>query len=333
MLDKPIMDRQSPPLNGNSQRRKLIKRPPSHQPYGRSSSGYDTESLDGNSSSSRNLRRAPSAPPVRSTASNASSGSPRPHPSSFQQRTNASPDLASARFRLSDPNQSRGNEDLIGAPFDGTSILNHIEAIKLGSHIQQPPSLVKAATDPRFTRPSPTTSPSYAAMDQALEKPQPGRVSDSLMSPKRFSDETKEAKPTTSRKKSGFSGFVNSLVGSQKKPVISAPENPVHVTHVGYDSTTGQFTVSPIRGDVFVFIFIFIFIFILWGCCWVNPAWPMQPVLMLMGMMITMTVTMIIMIMNNNANARPGTTQRMAAAHQRKWHLREGEEREPSDHG
>ncbi|KAL6690073.1 mitogen-activated protein kinase [Trichoderma pleuroticola] len=236
------MEGQSPPLNGNSQRRKLIKRPPSHQPYGRSSSGYDTESLDGKSSSSRNLRRAPSAPPVRSTASNASSGSPRPHPSSFQQRTNASPDL-SARFRLSDPNQSRANEDLIGAPFDGTSILNHIEATKFTT--AQPPSLVKAATDPRFTRPSPTTSPSYAAMDQALEKPQPGRVPDGLMSPKRFSDEAKEGKPSTSRKKSGFSGFVNSLVGSQKKPVISAPENPVHVTHVGYDSTTGQFTGLP----------------------------------------------------------------------------------------
>ncbi len=47
------------------------------------------------------------------------------------------------------------------------------------------------------------------------------------------------------RKKSGFSGFMNSLVGSPKKPLISAPENPVHVTHVGYDSTTGQFTVCP----------------------------------------------------------------------------------------
>ena len=49
--------------------------------------------------------------------------------------------------------------------------------------------------------------------------------------------------PGMLRKKSGFSGFMNSLVGSPKKPLISAPENPVHVTHVGYDSTTGQFTV------------------------------------------------------------------------------------------
>ena len=63
---------------------------------------------------------------------------------------------------------------------------------------------------------------------------------------KRFSDETKEFRaPGMLRKKSGFSGFMTSLVGSPKKPLISAPENPVHLTHVGYDSSTGQFTVCP----------------------------------------------------------------------------------------
>ncbi|KAL2018257.1 hypothetical protein VTK56DRAFT_1011 [Thermocarpiscus australiensis] len=69
---------------------------------------------------------------------------------------------------------------------------------------------------------------------------------DGIVSPKRYSDESKESKiPSVLRKKSGFSGFMNSLVGSQKKPTISAPENPVHVTHVGYDSSTGQFTGLP----------------------------------------------------------------------------------------
>lgn len=131
----------------------------------------------------------------------------------------------------------------------------------------------------------------------ALEKSQAGRMADAgLMSPKRFSDEGKDSKPTTSRKKSGFSGFVNSLVGSQRKPVISAPENPVHVTHVGYDSTTGQFTVSPALGGMFR--------------GHLNPACDAVA----------------------DANVQPGIAQRMAATHQRKWHLREGEEREPSDH-
>ncbi|CAK7219206.1 signal transducing kinase of the PAK [Sporothrix bragantina] len=63
---------------------------------------------------------------------------------------------------------------------------------------------------------------------------------------KRYSDEGKELRgPGMLRKKSGFSGFMTSLVGSPKKPLISAPENPVHVTHVGYDSNTGQFTGLP----------------------------------------------------------------------------------------
>ncbi|KAK3381388.1 hypothetical protein B0H63DRAFT_202275 [Podospora didyma] len=89
---------------------------------------------------------------------------------------------------------------------------------------------------------------SAAASDQALvnEKTGPAIRQDGSAPPKRFSDEAKESRmPSVLRKKSGFSGFMNSLVGSPKKPLISAPENPVHVTHVGYDSSTGQFTGLP----------------------------------------------------------------------------------------
>ena len=48
------------------------------------------------------------------------------------------------------------------------------------------------------------------------------------------------------KKKSGFSSFMNNLVGTPRKPTISAPENPVHVTHVGYDQETGEFTVGDV---------------------------------------------------------------------------------------
>ncbi|EGD86785.1 STE/STE20/PAKA protein kinase [Trichophyton rubrum D6] len=48
-----------------------------------------------------------------------------------------------------------------------------------------------------------------------------------------------------SRKKTGFSNFVNSMLGSPRNIKISAPENPVHVTHVGFDNQTGQFTGLP----------------------------------------------------------------------------------------
>jgi p21-activated kinase 1 len=79
-----------------------------------------------------------------------------------------------------------------------------------------------------------------------MNEKQPPRVSENqLISPKRYSDETKDSKPGVIRKKSGFSGFMSSIgVGSPRGVKISAPENPVHVTHVGYDNQTGQFTVS-----------------------------------------------------------------------------------------
>jgi hypothetical protein len=75
------------------------------------------------------------------------------------------------------------------------------------------------------------------------------RASDSgARSPRqRYSDEARETNKL--KKKSGFSSFMNNLVGTPRKPTISAPENPVHVTHVGYDQNTGEFTVrlSPLK--------------------------------------------------------------------------------------
>jgi p21-activated kinase 1 len=64
---------------------------------------------------------------------------------------------------------------------------------------------------------------------------------------KRYSDEGNTGPPTrTGRsKKASFSSFVNSMLGSPRNIKISAPENPVHVTHVGYDNQTGQFTGLP----------------------------------------------------------------------------------------
>jgi p21-activated kinase 1 len=64
---------------------------------------------------------------------------------------------------------------------------------------------------------------------------------------KRYSDEGNNGPPTrTGRsKKASFSSFVQGMLGSPRNMKISAPENPVHVTHVGYDNQTGQFTGLP----------------------------------------------------------------------------------------
>lgn len=172
------------------------------------------------------------------------------------------------------PLSSKTSDELIGAPFDGTAILNRIEATKSpvqtehstttpirisdrtssgDNSSQTPPRSAQPQSSPHHATPRTRTmghsppplrqSASFPATDLPIlsEKTK----TDAAAAPaKRYSDESKESKiPSVLRKKSGFSGFMNSLVGSPRKPLISAPENPVHVTHVGYDSSTGQFTV------------------------------------------------------------------------------------------
>lgn len=185
---------------------------------------------------------------------------------------NASRDPARSRdhYRLSDPHfhnlnhgtgtgasthrrlNSRASEEFIGAPFDGSAILSRIEATKYPTSPNRPPisRLAHTTPDARVAGLSLRQSASFSAAADTMaapEKSQGYKSSDNQLSQsKRFSDESKEPKMSVLRKKSGFSGFMTSLVGSPKKPLISAPENPVHVTHVGYDSSTGQFTVSHV---------------------------------------------------------------------------------------
>lgn len=75
--------------------------------------------------------------------------------------------------------------------------------------------------------------------------PSPQRTASGAMSPtKRISDENRPQLGLT-RKRSGFSSFMSNVLGSPKRvPVeISKPINPIHLTHVGFDFETGQFTV------------------------------------------------------------------------------------------
>lgn len=175
------------------------------------------------------------------------------------------------------PLSSKTSDELIGAPFDGGAILKRIEATKspLGSSFPRLPANNYNQSAPyRPALPAPSyTSPDTSRINMA-QQPAPRRQSASFATAetgpdplvneksafsvrtdtgngssaghKRYSDENKEPKmPSLLRKKTGISSFMSSLVGSPKKPLISAPENPVHVTHVGYDSQTGQFTGLP----------------------------------------------------------------------------------------
>lgn len=265
--------------------RRLTKKPPlAHQAYSHSSDSTTNSRLDNTSirsqSSSNSLQRAPSAPYPRSHNNNTSGHvrtlsalGPAAYGSSNssldRQIGGPSPILAANEFdapsgqsggkRHSNPPPrgllERSTVDFIGAPFDGSGILNQIDSSKAPAYQGNlrrppPPPLSHTSPLPQAMNPPLRQSASFTAGDRINEK-MPARVAENqLISPKRYSDETKEPKSVALRKKTGFSGFMNSLVGSPRRINISAPENPVHVTHVGYDNDTGKFIVSRSVDDI-----------------------------------------------------------------------------------
>lgn len=256
----------------SSTRRLTKKPPPGSQALANLSSdprGSDNTSLRSQRSSG-SLQRAPSAPQPRS---NPSYGHTRQSPSTGaaaysssnssleHQFAGPSPALPSSGFvaleaqgggrtDFTRPLSEKTSQEFIGAPFDGTTILNHIDSTKASGYQNSlrrpaPPTLSHTMSNPRMMSPPLRQSASFSAGDRMTEKTPPRVSENQLISPKRYSDESKEPKAGMIRKKSGFSGFMNSIgVGTPRNVKISAPENPVHVTHVGYDNTTGQFTVS-----------------------------------------------------------------------------------------
>lgn len=257
-----------------TQSRRLTKKPPSNHNASLSvvDSRLDNLSLRSQRSSG-SLQRAPSAPYPRShhpaghvrtitspspaaySSSNSSLdrqiSAPISHASGFDFTSQAGP---SGGNRYSNPPvrtlTEKNSEELIGAPFDGSGILSHLDSSKASGFQNSlrrppPPPLSHTSPDPRMMSPPLRQSASFSTGDRMNEKLTQPRISENqLISPKRYSDESKEPKNMALRKKTGFSGFMNSLVGSPRRVNISAPENPVHVTHVGYDNETGQFTVS-----------------------------------------------------------------------------------------
>lgn len=221
--------------------------------------------------SNASLRRHPSAPVynrtntpsgrethsrTRSNAYNSSNSSldrtsadPSPVLGSSVFGPSGTPYTAEPYHTRSGPHE-RQNDEFVGAPFDANGILTSLDSTKASGYQNAlrrppPPPLSHTSPDPRqlLLRQS---------QNYSSEKPMeitPPR-SDGTTSPKRYSDEATGSNgsrlPAPLRKKSGFSSFMSGLIGSPRPRVnIGAPENPVHMIHVGYDNETGQFTVSP----------------------------------------------------------------------------------------
>lgn len=199
------------------------------------------------------------------------------HPTSSRHQVFASaaaaPPLGGApavgRLSLAEP------EVLVGRPFDSQNILREINntytstqnyhlpaatptsphnalasAADVNPSPQQssfkPPTFLHAKTlEERLFSPKLRSSQSYGALSGAvkMERITPPRSNQSgYVSPRqRYSD---EAKPD--KKKSVFANLLNGVKSSPRRPTISTPSNPMHVTHVGIDNETGQYTVRTI---------------------------------------------------------------------------------------
>ncbi|KAK5131244.1 hypothetical protein LTR08_001213 [Meristemomyces frigidus] len=230
-------------------RRVLTKKAPQQSPTAAS----------GRSSTHSQLRRAPSAP-VRSRSS-AQAPPPSQHirsPTLDAAWTTPTTTANAATARLQPyypppPVVKRTSADLLGQRFDSAAVISSFNAVPYSS--DPLPAQPRAAPPPipqRLLYAAPSRPPSLPHANTTGHCPAPelarslqpisGRKMEEIRGPRqRYSDEVKESK--VQKKKSGFSSFFN--LSSPRRPAISAPENPVHVTHVGYDQETGEFTGLP----------------------------------------------------------------------------------------
>ncbi|WEW58178.1 signal transducing kinase of the PAK [Emydomyces testavorans] len=233
---------------------KLLKQPP---PLSSSSTWSIKKQASNNS-----LRRHPSAPiyPRSHTASSrdhvrTKSGGFGSSTSSIEQQSEHNSPVAvhsefgnysslnTAQTTARSSISLQKSDELIGSRFDTRGMLNALDAFGNPQPSQRPPPLhsYNTSPDPRF--PSTRNSGGFGSKERRMDPSSPDGAAGAA---KRYSDEGISIKPGLGgRKKSGFSNFMNSMLGSPRNIKISAPENPVHVTHVGYDNETGQFTGLP----------------------------------------------------------------------------------------
>lgn len=187
------------------------------------------------------------------TLSSASSKSPSPNLPAVKYSSQSHQEGYSNRYPYS-PRQSLGeksSEEVISSPSDTSDTVSPLDSTKASSYQNSlrrsgQNSMSQMSSNTAIMSPYLRQSASFSVGDRSKDPTSPLLDSGST-TPKRYSDEGKNVAPW--KKKSGFSSFMNSVLGSPRNVKISAPENPVHVTHVGFDNVTGQFTVRIHNSD------------------------------------------------------------------------------------
>lgn len=214
-----------------------------------------------NSSNYAHLQRQPSnsSSPTSTHQRDSHEHYPQRTPTSSNSSLDRSPNLAGTQYATGsqpDPYNSRQQQypsrpsfdDPIPEPHPG--VLSSLDSTKASGYQNSlrrpgPPPLSHTSPNVKMMSPIVRHSSSFSIGDRSINTT-PSDSESSLSKSKRYSDEATGGKTATSvKKKSGISSLIGSVLGSPRNNSvkISAPENPVHVTHVGYDTNTGQFTV------------------------------------------------------------------------------------------
>jgi p21-activated kinase 1 len=135
----------------------------------------------------------------------------------------------------------------VGQPFNVNSVVEALNGPNAGaprrpagpqhSHTDQPARYLRQSRS--FTSNMDTTTPPSTTASKT------NRYSDGGGGPASAptSDTAKKRLSGGAKKKGTFSTFMSSMLGSPRRPTISTPTNPMHVTHVSIDNQTGEYTV------------------------------------------------------------------------------------------
>jgi p21-activated kinase 1 len=219
-----------------------LKRTPSAPVYPRSSPSDSREH-----SRSRSNAQFPGS---SSSSLEQNSGGPSPSNDEssgfFSNFTSRSRTRSSNRFSYNEQ-----SSDELNAPYETRGMLSALDenTAETDPHSHQKPELRSHHTSPdNRGRHSLRQSASFTTLTQRMDHFAHRETERPPNGAKRYSDDGTPPNPHRTRqsKKASFSRFVDSVLGTPGRNMkISAPENPVHVTHVGYDNQTGQFTGLP----------------------------------------------------------------------------------------
>ncbi|ORY02675.1 hypothetical protein BCR34DRAFT_667628 [Clohesyomyces aquaticus] len=256
--------KKQPPLAFHNTKQTL-RRAPSAPTYPSFNPSFNS-STSLNSGGGSHHQRSPTRtdlPPSLFAAQPASSATSslrhKPSNSPVQSQYSYSPHVGSHTPAESSTLDKRPTPELVGAPFsfDTRAVLQHLSDSAHDDNTSRqpprPPLQHAQTTGPKVKSPTLRQSASFTALARKMETITPPRSDtggSGAKSPRqRYSDETesslKNRKSDGGKKKGTFSSFMNSMLGSPRRPTISTPTNPMHVTHVSIDNKTGEYTGLP----------------------------------------------------------------------------------------